>query len=40
MNIEGFKDFHGVKDAYTKTTNGFTYETMVILGSHMHIPPI
>ena len=40
VNIEGSKGFHGVKYAYTSSTNGFTHETMIILSSHMHIPPI
>ena len=36
MNIEGFNAFHGVKYAYTSSTNGFTHVTTVILSSYMH----
>ena len=25
VDIEGFKGFHGVEDAYTSSTNGFTH---------------
>ena len=40
VNIEGFNGFHGVKYAYTSSTNGFTHGTTVILSSHMHWPHI
>ena len=40
VNIEGFNGFHGVKYAYTSSTNGFTCGTTVILSSHMHWPHI
>ena len=31
MNIEGFNGFHGVKYAYTSSTNSFTHGTTVIV---------
>ena len=40
VNIEGFKGFQGVENAYIHSTNGFTPETMVILRSLMHRSPI
>ena len=40
MNIEGFKGFQGVKNAYISSVNGFTHETIVILSSYMHKSPI
>ena len=40
VNIEGFKGFQGVKNAYIHSTNGSTHETMDILSSYMHRPPI
>ena len=40
VNIEGFKYLQGVKNAYIHSTNGCTHETMDILSSYMHRPPI
>ena len=40
VNIEGFKGFQGVKNAYIHSTNGCTHGTMDMLSSYMHRPPI
>ena len=40
VNIEGFKSFQCVKNAYIHSTNGSPHETMDILGSYMYRPPI
>ena len=40
MNIEVFNGFHGVKYAYTSSTNGVTHGKTVIFSSNMHWPHI